>query len=144
MQFGDELSMRILVVDDENDIREMMQEFFKKLGYSVNSAANGKEAIDLLRHQAYDIIFVDYYMPEKSGLEVIEYAKSRYTQVNIVVITGHPDMRESIAKFVGADEYLEKPLDLPTIEKIIAKVQSSSRPSRDLRDLEKENFEQGE
>lgn len=116
--------MRILVVDDEAEVVDLMKDFILRMRHSVDVALNGSEALNLIQTNKYDLIFVDYNMPDKTGLELVNYIKQNNLNVHTVIITGYPVMHEGFAKFVGANEYLEKPLNLKTIEKIINKYQS--------------------
>lgn len=121
--------MKILVTDDEADVVEFVGNFIKKLGHSVDQALDGAQALHLVKNNEYDLIFVDYNLPNKSGLEIVNYIKKHNFDTKTVVITGYPCLNESIAKFVGADEFLQKPIDLQIIKKVISKYQKSSDTS---------------
>lgn len=119
--------MKILIVDDEREITENIAEFLQRKGYSADVAFDGKRAWDLIKTNNYDIVFLDFNMPELTGLEVIEYIKKNNIKTKTVMITAYPEMEEFFAKRLGADEYITKPYQLQTLEDIIIKYQNSDK-----------------
>lgn len=116
--------MKILVVDDEEKIVSQLKKFLEKKGHSVDIAIEGDKALSLIKEDGYDIVFLDENMPGLTGLELVEYIKKNNVKVKTVILTGYPVMTESFSKDVGADEYLEKPVDLKKIEEIVNKYQA--------------------
>ncbi|MBM4124173.1 MAG: response regulator [Nitrospira sp.] len=122
-QFG-----RVMVVDDEADIRKVVRMHLEKANYEVIEAANGSEAIALLGsgdNPVYvDTILCDIRMPKVNGLELIEYLRQQYPSIPIVVLTGFPDvqMATSLLK-QGVLDYLVKPVEnehlITTIKKAV-------------------------
>jgi len=82
---------RILVVDDEESIRETFRMAFERAGYTVVTASTGEEAIGMLRKELPDIAFVDLVMPGSSGVQVIRAIRERDKNLPVVVVTGYPD-----------------------------------------------------
>ena len=113
--------MKILIADDEERIVDILRKFLEGKGLQVDYALDGKKALDLIKEQNYDIVFLDVNMSELTGFEVTRYAKERKPQTKVIILTGYPNLGEGIAKYVGADEYLEKPVDLNIIGEIINK-----------------------
>ncbi|MBI4707097.1 MAG: response regulator [Candidatus Omnitrophica bacterium] len=107
--------MRVLVADDEEDVLRFTKNFLEKKGFTVDTASNGKEAIELLELKDYGVVFLDENMPELTGLEVVEYMKKNGFNSKIVLVTGYTSIKEDLAKLVGVDEYLQKPIDLEKI-----------------------------
>jgi two-component system, NtrC family, nitrogen regulation response regulator NtrX len=105
----------ILVVDDENEIRESLDEIFREEGYSVSSTASGAEAIVLLRDATYDVMLLDIWLPDRDGLDVLTDVRSLETEnkPEVIVISGHATIETAVrATKLGAFDFLEKPLSL--------------------------------
>ena len=122
MSFG-----RILVVDDEPDVRKSVRMTLTKAGYEVVEAADGEEAINEMRTGdnpiAVDAILCDIRMPKMNGIEAMVWFQSQFPSVPIVVMTGHPDVSgvTSLMK-QGAVDYLVKPVDPVHLTAVINKV----------------------
>ena len=112
---------RILIADDEERVVKSIRSFLEKRGVYVNFAFDGKQALDLIKKNVYDIAFLDHNMPELTGLELIKFIKQNKPKMKTIMISGYPGMREFFAKAVGADEYLTKPCSLKDIERIVDK-----------------------
>ncbi|MBI3603726.1 MAG: response regulator [Nitrospirae bacterium] len=110
-QFG-----RVMVVDDEADVRKVVRMHLEKANYEVIEATNGEEAIVLLNsgdNPVYvDVILCDIRMPKVNGIAAIEYFRQQYPSLPIVVLTGFPDvqMATSLLK-QGVLDYLVKPVE---------------------------------
>ena len=105
---------RILVTDDDEWHREIVQRQLERLGYSVALAKNGAEALDELRSSKVDLVLVDMIMPEMSGLDVLEEIKADISLHNLpVVMVSALDDLASVSKCIerGAQDYLVKPFD---------------------------------
>ncbi|MFC2061688.1 response regulator [Elusimicrobiota bacterium] len=115
------MAKKILIADDEIYFIESLRKALESSGNAVDFAFNGKEALDLIKKNDYDILFLDHNMPELTGLEIIKYVKANNIRAKTVMFTGYPQMSEFFAKSVGADEYITKPCRLEDIEEIIDK-----------------------
>ena len=105
----------ILVVDDENEIRESLEEILREEGYSVSSTPSGAEAIVLLRDATYDVMLLDIWLPDRDGLDVLSDVRSLETEnkPEVIVISGHATIETAVrATKLGAFDFLEKPLSL--------------------------------
>ena len=103
----------ILVVDDEPDIRELIEYNLKKEGYQVATAVNGKEAILLAKKSIPDLIILDIMMPEMDGIEACRLlrAMTEFKNTFMVFLTARSEEYSEIAGFnVGADDYIAKPI----------------------------------
>lgn len=103
-------SMKILVIDDEPVVCRSCERFLRKEGYDTKTVLRGHDGIDLLEKDEYDVVIVDLKMPEMSGMEVLEYVKNNYPDIQVIMITGYSTIAnaiESIKK--GAFDYLPKP-----------------------------------
>lgn len=106
---------RILVVDDEEYIQQLLQTVLSKEGYEVSVAGDGDEALRLIEQDAYDLVVLDIMMPGTDGLEVLRQVKSserlKFTPVIIMTALMDRDVRYR-ALDLGADEFLNKPIDI--------------------------------
>ena len=105
-------SARILVVDDERSMREMLAILLKREGHDVAVAENGKTAIDLLNKRPFDLVVSDARMPDLDGLEVLRHARSVNPSVIAIMVTayGSPDLIRGVAQ-LGVNDYVEKPFN---------------------------------
>ena len=116
---------RILVVDDEPDIRANLKDILADMGYDVDTAANGDDALALVSGKAYDVALLDLKMPGMDGLELYRRIKKIHSATIVIIVTaytGGDTARAAMA--AGAWEIISKPLDfsqlLPLIEKALA------------------------
>ena len=105
-------SARILVVDDERSMREMLAILLKRVGPDVAVAENGRAAIDLLNARPFDLVLSDARMPDVDGLEVLRHARSINPSVIAIMVTayGSPDLIRGVAQ-LGVNDYVEKPFN---------------------------------
>ncbi|MDH3196904.1 MAG: response regulator [Candidatus Krumholzibacteria bacterium] len=117
------MKRRMLVVDDEPQIREVLRRKLEKCGYEVVEAGDGREAIELLDAQLFDVVIADILMPEKDGLEVIMHAQRDHPTTRCVAISA-PSNRVFLqsAELLGATRVIEKPFDLDAFAKVIEEV----------------------
>ncbi|MCI0440498.1 MAG: response regulator, partial [Chloroflexi bacterium] len=102
---------RILIVDDDEMLREMLSDFFQPMGYTVRAAPSGESALDLLKEMTFDLLVVDLQMPGMGGVEFMRRAKSLYPDVRILILTAHSGKESAIqALRLGVSDYLEKPV----------------------------------
>lgn len=102
--------MRALIVDDDRTLREGCASVLRSEGFIVEVAARGEEAIDMVRRQRFDIMFVDVYMTPVSGIDVLKTVMATAPNTLVVLMTGNPSVESSIeAMQIGAWEYLSKP-----------------------------------
>ena len=106
------LAARVLVVDDEESIRDLCALVLSRAGYTVITAPSGEDAVALLTREAFALVISDIRMPGISGLEVLERAKATYPEIRVVLITGFgtPQMLTR-AQQSGADRILTKPFN---------------------------------
>ena len=104
----------ILIIDDEEQIREMLIEMVALDGYEAKGAENGEVAQKLLEHTTFDLIITDLIMPKKEGFETIREIKAKYVTIPIIAMSGggqlSPDSYLPTAKSFGADYVFQKPI----------------------------------
>jgi CheY-like chemotaxis protein len=104
----------ILLIDDEESVRMIFQVALERAGYRVLTAENGKHGLRLLEHQEADLIFVDIFMPEMDGLELIPLLRKTRPAIKIIAISGVSGQMNHLdtAKYLGAHGTLKKPFSL--------------------------------
>ena len=121
---------RILIAEDEKDIRTACRRILERAGYAVLEAGNGEEALQFLKNQPVDILITDIVMPEKDGIELIQEISDDYPHVRVIAVSGggaHPAFADNYlktTKALGAEITLKKPFtpeDLLTAVKSILK-----------------------
>lgn len=107
---------RILVIDDEEIIRVSCKRALVPEGYEVDTAASGREGLELFEKEKYDLVLLDLKMPGLNGIEVLLNIKSQRPDQNVMIMTGY-DTIEHIVESIssGAAHYLEKPFTPDTL-----------------------------
>jgi sigma-B regulation protein RsbU (phosphoserine phosphatase) len=107
-----EMAKRILVVDDEEGIRQQLSFVLEDEGYSVMAAGSGFGALANLEEQRFDAVITDLVLPDLDGMEVLRKIKEHYPSTLVVMITGHGSEEKAVeAMKSGADDYFPKPFD---------------------------------
>jgi two-component system response regulator PilR (NtrC family) len=107
---------RVLIVDDEQDVRETLESVLQKIDYQPLSAANGEEALEVIRNQKVDIVLSDLYMPVMNGIELLKRVKSEKKNIIFLMITAHPTIETAVdAIKKGAYDYLTKPFHIEEV-----------------------------
>jgi signal transduction histidine kinase len=137
---------RLLIVDDEYSIREALEMLFKGRGYSVKTASNGEDALNVLEKEDFEVIISDIRMDRLDGVGLIKKLKSDNRGIPVVFITAYPELENAVeALRNGVVEYIKKPFDMQAIagkvDSIINEKHNSSDETRNrmVRD-EKEKF----
>lgn len=114
---------RVLLVDDEPQIRTIVRMLLEHMTHEVKEAANGHEAVQSFRERHFDIVILDIFMPEKDGLECIADLRRLDTKVKILAVSGggtHGMMDPlRVASQMGADAVLLKPFDLSELRRVV-------------------------
>lgn len=118
---------KILLADDEPDILIILKRYLELEGYDVTTASNGKEAIEKIRSNIFDLLMLDVMMPAINGWEVCKKIREdiRTKDVPVIILTARSQNVDALMSFeCGADEYVTKPFDYPsmsiTIKKLIS------------------------
>jgi len=110
----------VLVVDDEADLRELIADSLSGDGFETTQAADGAEAIVRLKAFAYDAIVVDLRLPDTDGMEVLDFALTRYPEVVAVVMTGFGGVTEAVTAIKrGAIDFLIKPFQVTQLSRVL-------------------------
>jgi len=110
----------VLVVDDEDDFREIIIKKLTKRGLHCDSAADGDTALDLLNPYKHDVVLLDVKMPGKDGIQTLKEAKKIAPMTEIVMLTGHASVESGIDGIkYGAFDYLMKPIDTDRLIEVL-------------------------
>ena len=107
---------RILVVDDEEDIRRVFQDYFTMLGYQVVTAESGRDALRKFVPGEFDCVLCDLVMPEMNGMEFLRELRALDEKAAFFMMTGHPSVETALdAVKAGAYDYITKPVSLEDV-----------------------------
>ena len=131
---------RILVVDDEAGLRDSLRRALTRKGHSVDDASAVDEAIRKLEASAFDLLLTDIRLGDKSGLEIVTFARQHRPEARIVVMTAFGSVNLAVeAMRVGADDFLEKPFRMDAVISRLDRALESVRLARQVERLEREN-----
>ncbi|MBI1805050.1 MAG: response regulator [Ignavibacteriae bacterium] len=114
---------RILIVDDEDDLRELLSHVLSTQGYEIQSASNGEEAIAALQRGSYDLALLDIQMPKMNGIQVLQFINKNAPSTKAIMLTGYSDLKNAMeAREFGARDFISKPYKLDDILSTIQRV----------------------
>ena len=114
--------MRILVVDDEEIIRDMLFDTLTQAGYTVKTAKDGSDVIAQIENESFDIVITDIKMPDIGGMELLIRVRRTNPNVCVLLMTAYGTIKSAInAIKLGAHDYICKPFELSEMEKIVEK-----------------------
>ncbi|WP_306453464.1 sigma-54-dependent transcriptional regulator, partial [Snodgrassella alvi] len=118
-----DLEKPVLIIDDEADIRDLMELTLIKMGLSVKTAAGVAEAKKALRTHAFSLVLTDMRMPDGSGLEIVDYITAHNLDIPIAVITAYGNAAQAVQALKnGAFDYLQKPITLAQLRTLVKSV----------------------
>lgn len=115
---------KLLIVDDETDVREFAANFFRKRKIEVITASSGEEALNIAEKQKSDLVLLDIKMTGIDGIETLRRIKELDKNAKVIMVTGRkPDDQKSFdqCRELGAIDYIHKPLELDELERIVLK-----------------------
>lgn len=124
---------KVLVVDDQKSIREILEIFLKSEGFSVSAADNGRTALDIMKDDIFDLVITDMKMPKLSGIDLLKNIKEIAPNTVVVIITafGTPESAVEAMK-LGAFDYIQKPFKMDDIRLVIKNAFEKKRLQTDL------------
>ena len=128
----------ILVVDDEEDIRELVSGILEDEGFSVRKAGNSDAALGLIGERRPSLVFLDIWLQGSrlDGLQLLELVKSKHPHLPVVMISGHGNIETAVSAIkAGAYDYIEKPFQADRLVLIAQRALEASRLQREVRDL---------
>jgi len=137
----DKVKIKLLIIDDEKDIRDSLKDILIDEGYEIHLAANALEAKKIKLSQTFDLILLDIWMPDIDGLSLLkEWASNNEINCPVVMMSGHGTIDTAIeATKIGATDFLEKPISL---QKLLKTISSALKNSVELKKIDKTFFEE--
>ena len=124
---------RILIIDDEASIREVLTDILEDEGYEVLAAKDGIEGLHMMKTESVDLVFLDIWLPHMGGVDVLKKIREDFPVVSVIIISGHANVDLAVKAIkIGAFDFLEKPLDL-------TRVLTLTRNALELEKLRREN-----
>jgi len=120
--------IRVLIVDDEKNLREVLQAELSQESFAVSTSDSGRTALDMIARNEYDVVVLDLNMPGMSGLEVLRQISDAEAPLETVILTANATVTSAVeAMKHGACDYLRKPVDLDELETVIRKAAENKK-----------------
>ena len=125
--------MRVLVAEDDEGLRSVLERGLRRNGYTVDATADGEQALRHLQTYEYEVVIVDWRMPKISGLEVIQRLRRQGSAVPVLMLTARDEAADRVAGLdEGADDYLVKPFDF---SELLARLRALQRRGEAVQSL---------
>jgi DNA-binding NtrC family response regulator len=116
-------SFRVLIVDDNREIRSILEEYLREEGYLASGAGNAQEALDMQTQMAFDLVITDLNMPGMTGIDLIKEINKGEQSTEFIIITGYASLDTAIeAVKAGAFDYIVKPFRIEELKVVIKNV----------------------
>lgn len=130
--------LRVLIVDDEWNMRNLIKIYLHKNGFDIKEAVNGTEAVELVRNESFELVILDVMMPGMDGWQVCESIRG-FSNVPVLMLTARTDTKDKVKGLqIGADDYLSKPFDA---DELIARVFALIRRNSIVQQAEPEHMQ---
>ncbi|HQN18809.1 MAG TPA: sigma-54 dependent transcriptional regulator [Syntrophobacteraceae bacterium] len=124
---------KILIVDDDEGLIHFLHRFFARQGYDVHACSNGQAALELIAHEPFDLILLDYKMPGVNGLDTLKEVRRSQVKTPVIIMTAYGTTDTAIeAMKLGAYDYLPKPFDRQELQRIAADALEVNRIMKEL------------
>ncbi|HEY9404104.1 MAG TPA: sigma-54 dependent transcriptional regulator [Pyrinomonadaceae bacterium] len=135
---------QILIVDDEQGMRQLLSLVFGRAGHSVRAAENGRRAVEMLRESPADLIVSDVRMPDMGGIELLSAARELSPDVAVVMMTAFATVETAREAFkLGADDFIQKPFDVDELKLIVEKALELRQLKQEIQGWRKTQSERG-
>jgi DNA-binding response OmpR family regulator len=126
------LADRILIVDDNEDLRKVLRKFFESEGFEVFEAADGAIALEIARVVQFEVVLTDLKMPSLDGIEVLKELRQICSETAVFVLTGYPSTESIVeAMGLGCDGYASKPISMKRLMEVINLGRAKRRSQRE-------------
>jgi len=127
---------RVLIIEDEKLIRWSLRQRFDEEGYIADEAGNGKQGLAMIRENTYDLVTLDYKLPDITGLEVLEEIREHDKDLVVIMITAFSNVEDAVSAMrLGAFDYISKPFKMDELMLIIERGLEATRLKRQVRDF---------
>jgi two-component system, NtrC family, response regulator AtoC len=121
-------TVKVLVIDDDDPGRQVMDLLLRKAGYAVDTASTGNEGLEKLHSGNFNLVLVDLFLPDKSGIEILQEVRFFSPGIEVIVITGHASPKTAVqAMKEGAFDYITKPVHFDELKIVISKALEKQR-----------------
>src|ERR687893_2395269 len=135
---------KLLIVDDEQGMRQLLSIVFGREGHSVRVAENGRRALELLRQEPADLIVSDVKMPDMNGIELLRRVREFLPDVSVVMMTAFATVETAREAFkLGADDFIQKPFDVDELKLIVEKALELRQLKQEIQGWRKTQSERG-
>ncbi len=123
---------RVLVVDDEANMRRVLEIMLHKIGYETRAASNGQEALALAQRESFDLVLTDLRMPEMDGLALLDALRAQKVEAPVILLTAYGTVESAVqAMKLGAYDYILRPFDVEAVERVITRALTTERTRRE-------------
>ncbi|GAG09153.1 unnamed protein product, partial [marine sediment metagenome] len=130
------MTIRVLIVEDEKLIRWSLHQKFEARGYQVTDAETGQEGLEALDADIYDLIMLDYKLPDMTGLDVLRKLRETDSDVVVIMMTAFSSIESAVdAIKLGAYDYVAKPFDMDQLLRTADKALETTKLRREVREL---------
>ena len=137
-------SVQVLIVDDERTLRESCASMLKHEGYNVRVCSRGDEALETLKRTRFDIVLLDLYMAQVTGMELLRATLENHPETIVIVMTGHPSVTSNLeALQAGAWDYLPKPFSATHMQILLGRAAHAVMVARETREQQAGGGENG-
>lgn len=134
--YDPEAQIKILVVDDDTNLRETLAELLEMEGYATAQAANGQECVEMVEREFFNLILMDYNLPDETGLNLIKKIRSFNAETQIIMVTAYASLNAMIkAMHEAVYDFLIKPVDFDYLKRTIGRALEKYRLEQKNRDL---------
>ena len=131
-------SGNVLIIDDEDRLRQTLTRVLRSAGCQVSGAANGQEALQIIKTLPCDLVYLDIHLPDMNGLEILQALRQTHPDLPVILFTGHASLQSALEAIrLGAADYLVKPIDPEVFvarTRVILEEQAIERRKRQLRE----------
>jgi len=126
-------SRKVLIVDDEQDLLEVMAERMQTLGMDVSTSTSPLEAIEMMKLESFDAIIIDLMMPGMDGFKFLKNLRTQDPEVRVILLTAHATIEMTkMAMKLGASDLIEKPADLKLLVEKIKRKKAPRKAGKDI------------
>jgi DNA-binding NtrC family response regulator len=130
------LNARILVIDDDENIRKVVEAILRDQGYEVDTAESGNDAIKKTQKNHYDLMLIDIRLPDMEGTEILSRVRDTTPRIRKIIVTGYPTLQNAVSAVnKGADGYVMKPFD---VDKLLDAIKDQLAKQREERKFSEE------